>query len=323
MLKNFLLLSGENDFLLRQRKRFYEQAFRQKFTSGETTKFEESDSFTTMQSAVLTPNLFGGKRLVFLEAFWTPDKFEQAEKADFFTQLETLQDQVTVISVEPKLDGRLKWSKALKKTAKVEIFAHLKDDFELKNWFEDYAQKIQLQLTSVQIAWLVENLGHNLWHISRELDKLSALAAGEALSDETIKKTVIPNPDKEIWGFLESFSARNHQKSLLEWQWLRYFGHTPHEILPMLNREVRILAQIKSGIDQNLGGKTIAAKTGLHPFVVNKSLRKAEQIDWQTLNQLYDCLYDVDHKLKSGGFYTTTDDVVELDLAIEKVVLKK
>jgi hypothetical protein len=41
-------------------------------------------NYKELENAICTPNLFGGKRLVFTENFWNAENFENAEKKDFF-----------------------------------------------------------------------------------------------------------------------------------------------------------------------------------------------------------------------------------------------
>jgi len=73
MIKNFLILSGNNDYLLHQKLQQYKSGFMEKYSDG---KLEEWDSQKTPQellNSILTPDLFGGKRMIILQEWWTID----------------------------------------------------------------------------------------------------------------------------------------------------------------------------------------------------------------------------------------------------------
>ena len=133
MIANFILLTGPDAFRRSARQRFLLDGFKQKYPEGETTRFEENNTFSELQNTVLTPNLFASRRLVVTTNFWKPETFEAAEKADFWTALEGQADSVTLISVESSLDKRTKAAKALLKTAKVESYDLLEAP-ELVQW---------------------------------------------------------------------------------------------------------------------------------------------------------------------------------------------
>jgi DNA polymerase III delta subunit len=77
MIKNLILLTGADDFRLRERLRFYRKAFRQKYPEGEIEDIDSETKFSVLENAVMTPNLFGSRRLVICEDFWSPENYEK------------------------------------------------------------------------------------------------------------------------------------------------------------------------------------------------------------------------------------------------------
>ena len=69
MISNLVLLTGEDSFRIKERVKFFQQKFIEKYPDGEIDFFDISSDFSSLENAVLTPNLFGGKRLVFCQSF--------------------------------------------------------------------------------------------------------------------------------------------------------------------------------------------------------------------------------------------------------------
>ncbi len=320
MISNLLLLTGEETFLLREKLRFYKKGFGQKYSNGLIECFETKSDFKTLENSVLTPSLFGEKRLVVLEGFWTPDNFEKAEKADFFNRLPDHSDHVTLLCVEPSLDKRTKSAKFLLKNAKVELFDRL-DSPQLESWLCDYSTKQGglLKLQAAQV--LVSQIGANLWSLTSELKKLVLLSEGTEITKDLILANTVANPEVVLWDFLSDVSQKRTQSALKKLRGLMDRGESIYQILAMLNREIRIHTLLKLGLDQGLSEKAIATETKLHPFVVKKTLPLSRKFEMSDLVKMYETLVSIDLGIKTGRYQMSTDDQTELVLAIEKFIV--
>jgi DNA polymerase III subunit delta len=319
MIKNCILLTGEDDFRLRERAKFYRTAFRNKYEDGEITTLERGDSLHDLENIVMTPNLFGGRRLVLLDGFWDTEKFEQAEKTEFFVKLPDFENQCTVLILDPKLDKRTKYSKFIIEQAKVEAFDQF-DEGQLIQWIQNYTEKKGGKIMRGVAQTLLKRCGENLWNLSREIEKLIQADDG-TITDSLIKELTIPHPSVVMWDFLESLSKKSVQLSMKRFKDLLESGVSVHEVLSMIFREVRIHAQIRSGIDQGMSAQQIATETKLHPFVVKKTYSLSQQFSKEKIEHMYEMLFQIDNKLKTGKLALSTDDTSELELAIEKFIL--
>ncbi len=320
MIPNLLLLTGNDSFRLYERMKFYKTAFREKYADGEIENFDKEQDFNHLENTVLTPNLFGGRRCVFLEEFWDPEKFEQAEKAEFFEKLPDFADSVTVFVIEPSLDKRLKWAKFLLKKAKVETFEPL-DEFGLLQWIEGYAKKHGGHIQHHNAKILLNRCGENCWNLSQEIQKLVIGGNGE-ITEELIKSLTVPHPKAIIWDFLAHLSRKNISGAIRNFRILLYAGEPIHQLLAMVNREVRIHAQIRHALDQHIPQSQIASATKLHPFVVQKTIPLTQNFSQLQIKKMYETLFLIDQKMKTGGISVSTDDNSELALAIEKFIVE-
>lgn len=320
MTKNLILLTGTNNYHLHEKTKFYKHSFLAKYPNGEIEKFTHEHSIQNLNNTILTPSLFGEKKCVILEEFWDAEKFDAAEKVKFFENLSDFQDQVTVFVVEPNLDKRLKFSKFLLKNAKVETFAPL-DEIHLLAWIKDYTKKIGGNISHENSKKLLNRCGENLWNLSRELEKLT-MAADVEITEPLINQLTIPNPKAIIWEFTENLSCKNLHGSLRKLNELLYAGESIHQIFAMIIREVRIHAQLRSALDKHISTDQIAAITKLHPFVVKKTVPLTKNFSMKQINSMYENLFQIDWKIKTGGISISTDDNSELALAVEKFIVE-
>ncbi len=320
MIKNLILLTGEDNFRLTERKNFYKKMFRQKYSDGEVELFEREHSIKDLENSIFTQNLFGGRRLVFCENFWDPDKFETSQKTKLWDKLESFSDNVTVFLVEEKLDKRKKLTKFLTANSKVEEFAPL-DEGSLYRWANAYATKKGGNLTHKNAQTLVNRCGDNLWNLSREIEKLVVASDDGEISEKMILNFTVPHPKTIIWTFLEDLSSKKVHSALKNFRELVGMGESIHQIFAMMMREIRIHAMIRSGIDQNFDQSKIAKSASLHPFVVKKTMGATKNFTLNDIEKMYDELWEIDKKLKTGGISTTADSATEFEVAIDKFIV--
>lgn len=320
MLKNFVLLTGPDDYRLGARKQVFTRAFREKYPDGEIEYFDDKSAFNTLSNAVLTPNLFGGRRLLISEDFWSPEHFEAAEAAGFFSALDESQD-LTLVSLEASLDKRTKAAKWLLKNAKVEMFEHLSEG-EILRWLQAKATEHGVELGRTEALALLARVGENMHNLSQEIHKLTLMADGGPITRELIEAHTLAHPKVVLWDFLSDLSQKRAPAALKKFRELRQAGESTHYVFAMLIREIGIHAQLRAGLDRGLSESAIASQTKLHPFVVKKTLPLSRRFSRAQIQGLYEQMIDIDTRLKTGGIVMSTDDQLEFELAIEKFILK-
>ena len=329
MIENLILLTGEDTFRLQERLRVLKVGFRKKYPDGEIKIFEtplrgsgheNRAELQKLYELTCTPNLFGGKRLAICEEdWWNPEKFDEADS--FFQALPHNADTASVLIIQPKLDKRTKWSKFLLENARKEVFDPL-DEASLLRWMEQRAEKFGAILSRKEALFLMERCGTDLWHLASEIEKLAMAADEKIISQHLIKHLTLPHPQLEIWGFLDHLSQKQTAKAIVKFRSLLGMGNPIHQLFSMLQRELRVYAQLRAGMDQGLRETEITQRTKLHPFVVKKALPHIQQFSMKKIKNLYDELFDIEKRMKSGGIIVTTNDTRPLEIAIEKFIVK-
>ncbi len=326
MMNNVVIFTGEDDFRMQEEIRTYKSLFLQKYPQGDIQTLNNENTFLDLRNSVYTPNLFGEKRLICTENFWTPEIFETAQKTDFFTHLQQMSETCTLFIQEPKFDKRLKstqfflGSKGRTPLGKIKTFDPL-DESQTITWAQKYAETQEGVLDYKTSSYLIEKCGTNLWHVSQEIKKLCLYTDKKPISTHHIDELCFTHPNAVIWDFLSALSDQNQAKALHHFQSLLESKVSPHEILPMIIREIRIHTQIKDGLMQNLSSKEIAQEAGLHPFVVQKTMPSSKKFSLPFLLFLYDQLFILDSQIKTGKIQTSQGNNSSLEFAIEKFIL--
>ncbi len=321
MIKNLVVFTGTESFRLNEKVKIFKKFFAQKYPDGEVVTFEENQTFSELENTSLTPNLFGGKRLIFTQNFWNPDKFETAEKSDFFKNLPDFEDYCTIIIIEPSLDKRTKFAKFLQKNAKIEHFDPL-TDFALTEWIITETEKNKGKISQRDAQFLANRCGDDLYNLSQEILKLVTYSENKNISKENIELLTLPHPKVIIWDFLSCLSQKKGSQAIILFRQLIQMGEAPHMIFAMIIREIRIHTQIRAGIDLKKSSKEIASLTKIHPFVVQKTMPLSQKFSLKQLKKAYKKLLNIDERLKTGGIVTSTQDQGEFELALEKFIVE-
>ncbi len=329
MISNLILLTGEDTFRLHERLRVLKKGFKQKYPNGELKIFETPQrgdghdniaALASLNELACTPNLFGEKRLAICETdWWNAAKFDKAE--NFFRTLPDNADHSSILVVQPKLDKRTKWSKFFLDNARTELFEPL-DELNLLRWIENRVEKFEKKISRIDAKFLINRCGTDLWHLASEIEKLTTATEKEFISQDIIEKLTIPHPQLEIWDFLEKLSQGDAENAIKRFRSLLTMGSPIHQLFSMIQREIRVHAQLRAGLDQGLHESEIAKQTKLHPFVVKKTIGCTKNFSAMKIRKLYDELFDIEKRMKSGGIILTTNDTRPLEIAIEKFIIK-
>ncbi len=349
-IKNCILIAGPDDFRCRERVRFYRDAFKGKCSDGEIEFFDADNSVSNLQNTVFTQNLFGGRRLIIAENFWDPDKFEIAQKKDFFDKLPEFADSVTLIFHESTLDRRTRWAKFLYENAKTEMFDPL-DESGVLRWMEKFAEKNGGKISRQNAKLLLDRIGEidwktvtvdrrtgninwqkveqsfgqkgeNLWRFATEIQKCIVSSEDGEIDENLIREMTMPTARAVIWDFLRSLSAKKPEIAISKFLQLLKMGQSPHYIFSMILREIRIHAQIRSGLDQNFSLQKIASETGIHPFVLDKTIGMTRNFSAEKIKKIYNECFDLDRKVKTGQVSSAGNDLSAFEIAIEKLIFK-
>lgn len=167
-------------------------------------------------------------------------------------------------------------------------------------WATERARDRGCALTAQTAALLCANTGADSWRIDMELAKLCAFVRSGAISAKNVRELVIGETDDTVFSLLDAISAGDTRRALaLAWQQIAG-GADPHYLLAMFAFQVRTLLMVGDCAQRGLPPGSIAKLCGLHPFVVQKSLRPAQLFGVAALRSALCWLSDADKMTKQG-----------------------
>lgn len=254
-----------------------------------------------------TGSLFVKKRLVVIENIFKNKKTKIfTELADYLKKFSVSDDNI-IIFIDEELNTK---DKPLKADAK-KLFAF----FSKQKFVQEFKTLSNLQLLSfikketasygkemsTAAATLLINLsGAELWTMASEIKKLSFYSANKIISENDVKELCSGAISEDIFALTDALSAKNKALALklLEEQYAA--GLSEEYLIAMLIRQFKILLQIRSALDNNLGQTEMASRLKLHPFVLKKGMAQVKNFSAPSLKNCLNELVRLDFSNKTG-----------------------
>ncbi|GGE57068.1 DNA polymerase III subunit delta [Streptosporangium jomthongense] len=174
-------------------------------------------------------------------------------------------EDIVVLLISTRLDAaetRRKWYKELQsKGVHVPVWPVDADKFPA--WLQQRAGKQGLSLTRGALAMLAERLEGNLLAASQELDRLSLLTNGSTIDEEVIEQAV--QDSSRFNGFelvTELLAGRApHAGKIIGV--LQQEGENPLGLLTVLNRDLNLLLELKTGENRTANPSAFFKKRGV------------------------------------------------------------
>lgn len=198
-----------------------------------------------------------------------------------------------VLWFDTKPDMRQKLMKQAKTSGYLYDFPQLKEN-KLALWVVEKAKELGLKWQDAMTSLLIEFTGGDKWRMENELLKIQTCAAALArdIDVDDLRKLIGVEESGDMWKFLDSLGTQNKKEAVRELEKLLRYEDSSQYVIAMLIREIGLLARVKSSPD----GKELK----LHPFVLEKTRRKASRYSWDKIKQLSLSLLRLDYTIKSG-----------------------
>jgi len=268
--------------------------------------------FNDLSNCLKSNSIFDDKKLIILKNVFSDKKFQE----DFIDQIKKINDakDIVVIYENDKVDERTKFFKTLKKETKCQEFDFLVG-VQLKKWasqeFEKHGAKIDLRAQDT----LLNYVGSNLWQLENEIKKIAHFKKGQIIKTEDVELQVRSKIENDIFKTIEALAARDKKQSLNFLYKHLESGDNVLYILSMIVYQFRNLLVIKELIEKQEPYGLIAKKSGLHPFVVQKTFYLCNKFSMEQLKKIYQKIFQIDLDIKIGKI----DPELALELLISQI----
>ena len=309
-----IFLYGPDTFRSKEKlKTFKEKFVREVDKSG--LNLLELDSAKTnindLNKAISTQSFLAKKRMVVIKNIFAQRKSLQTEMLELLKtgKFRDGKDDNILIFWDEEPDKRTVLFKYLNGIKFKEEFEILKNN-DLTRWIIKRVEEKSGQISKMNVDILASKSDGNLWTMAGEIDKLLALANGQAISKEQLEQSTLVKVEDNIFNLTDAIGNKNTKLALKLLHESIEGGANEIYLLTMIVRQFRILIQVKVALEKEGGNYRVIAQTlGIHPFVVQKALVQTTKYSMEKLKAIYKKLLEIDLKLKMGGDGTTLLEV--------------
>jgi DNA polymerase-3 subunit delta len=280
--------------------------------------YGDGASVELLGTALSAQGLFSTKRLLLVKNSMLKGSLETQKGILALlkenTVLEKDPDTLVIFfeSGSPKKNGAL--YKFLFKFAKKQEFTAL-EGAQLANWATTYAQKISPETFFAKNAlpMLLAATGSDLHILSNEITKLTNYRNAGEITAADVVLLVKSKVDSTMFETIEALSSGNKTRALTLFHEQLAKGEDVFYILSMYTYQIRTLLKIGDFFWQGMtSAPQIAQASGIHPYVVQKSLSQIRNLSEEKTKQMLRDLADIDFNAKTGK----VDPVLALDTFI-------
>lgn len=214
-----------------------------------------------------------------------------SDKQKMSDKVKRIGSKATVIEV-PKLKGNL-----LEKKIK-----HLFDEREKE------IGKVELYLFSS----LVEN---DFNTIINEVDKLCSYTEGRSIKKDDIYEILPYKNDNTFFNLIDFLSAGKTNKAIETLSELTYKGQKDTYIISMLERQYKLMLNIKCCIQNREGKEDIIHRYSLNPYYCERLMQQSKKFEHEGLLKALKICMDTEKNLKSKSF----DSKLQMEMLIYKL----
>ena len=197
---------------------------------------------------------------------------------------------------------------------------------KLENWVVNQFQETGITIESKSLAKLIDVISTNeqnetnfTWHLKQEIDKLIASSTSKTLTEKEITDLVITDREEEIFPIIDALANKEHARAFALLYKAISNGMDPSYVFSMIIYQFRNLLCIKdmasSPISAGLPSAEIAKQSGIHPFVVRKTLEQARKFELEELKTKFNKLAKIEFSTKNG-LSDLTDELYNLSFGV-------
>ena len=268
-------------------------------------------SFKDFYSNFKIASMFAEKKLIILKNVFLNVKFQE-EFLENIKNLENLKD-IVIVYENCACDQRTKIFKSLQKYAKCQEFDYLQPA-NLKKWASQKFEKNNVKINLDALDLLINFVKNDLWQMANEINKLSNYRKDSVVKKEDVELLVKPNIENDIFKTIDALASKNKKLALTLFHKHIDNGDFPLYLLSMVAYQFKNLLIIKD-LMETQPYAMIAKKSGLHPFVVQKSYYLCNQFSMDQLKKIYQKIFQADLDIKTGKIEAET----ALDLLLSEI----
>lgn len=227
-------------------------------------------------------------------------------------------ESTCIILVEPEVDKRGKFYKAIKSAGRVVEFKR-QDERTLARWVLGTLKKEGKNITEETMHVFLGRTGSDMENIERELEKLLCYTLGrDVITTKDVEDVCTEQTENRIFDMVQAITEKDQRKALDLYADLLSMKEPPMRILFLITRQFHQLLQLKSLSGQGLDKSELAKKAGIPPFALGKYQAQCRRFSVPELRQAVEDCVNTEERVKTGQM----GDQISVELLIVKYSAK-
>ncbi len=170
----------------------------------------------------------------------------------------------------------------------------------LTAWAHDFCTERNTTIETSALTALLQRTNSDMQTLSNELEKLCAYANNNAITLQAVQTLTPARYEQDEWELSNALAAHDKRSAIaVLWRRLQA-GVSEQMLLASCAAGIRNLSMIKDVQQRHPSAGVIATVTGLHPFVISKTMRGAASADSAKLHRAHISLAQLDRSSKDG-----------------------
>ncbi len=295
--QNVYLLYGSENYLKQQYKQKLKNALLQPDDTMNFARYEGKDlNPLELIDVAETMPFFAEHRLILVEE---SEFFKNGCEA-LLKYIPDIPASTCILFVESKVDKRGKMYKAVSKAGRAVEFGEQNEQL-LTRWILGRLKRENKKITQSVLQFFLTKVGTDMGSIDQELEKLLCYTLGrEVIGAEDVEAVCTGQAANHIFDMVHAIGKRQQKRALSLYHDLLALKEPPMRILYLINRQFRILLELKYMKKAGVDAKTMASNAGIPPFAVKRTLEQAACFTADELKQALSDGAELETDSKSG-----------------------
>lgn len=311
-----ILLYGEDQYRLRRKINEIIERYQKTNRNGLSIRhfdLREKD-FGDFNDEIQMLSMFREQKLIILENTSSNKEFEEKFLKDI---KEFSNSKEIIIFSEGGKIPEDRFFLTLKKYADSQAFDFL-DSRGLRAWAKKEFKRYNTEIGDSALDKLIEFTGNDLWRLDNEIKKLVSYRNKKEILLKDVENLVKPEIESDIFKTIDAIAQKNKNLALKLIHKHLEKGDSPYYLFSMINFQFRNLLMVKSQLQSGNYFPRIydlSRKLGMHPFVVEKTVRQTKKFSLEELRKIYKKIFKTDIYIKTGRI----ESQVALDLFLAEI----
>lgn len=194
----------------------------------------------------------------------------------------------------------------------------LKGDL-LKRKVSSVFDGIGRKIGKAELALFCTLVDNNMDIVTNEVEKLCSYTDGREITKEDIIAMMPQKSENDIFNLVDLLSQKKVRKAIDILNELLFRGDKPTHILYMVERQFKMLFDIKKGMAEGKDKDKLARELRLHPYICEKMMGQSRKFSLKQIMRNLELCLETEKRIKSSS----TDTKIEMELLLVNTIMQE